>query len=189
MSISTKILLIEDDPGIVMTLRRVLKEEGHDVVVEKRGDSGLALAQKDSFDVVVTDMKLPGVNGLDLVRDLHAAKPRLPIILMTAHGTTETAIQTTKCGAYDYLLKPFEIPEFIDLVEKAIASRRLMTEPVELGGAGEARDSMVGNSRGMQSIYKEIGRVASKPVNVLIRGETGTGKELIARAIYQHSDR
>jgi nitrogen regulation protein NR(I) len=189
MSTTTKILLIEDDPGIVMTLRRVLKEEGHDVVVEKRGDSGLALAQKDAFDVVVTDMKLPGANGLDLVRDLHAAKPRLPIILMTAHGTTETAIQATKSGAYDYLLKPFEIPEFIDLVEKAIASRRLMTEPVELGGAGEARDSMVGNSRGMQAIYKEIGRIASKPVNVLIRGETGTGKELIARAIYQHSDR
>src|SRR5689334_16771301 len=189
MSTTTKILLIEDDAGIVMTLRRVLKEEGHDVVVEKRGDSGLALAQKDLFDVVVTDMKLPGVNGLDLVRDLHAAKPRLPIILMTAHGTTETAIQATKCGAYDYVLKPFEIPEFIDLVEKAIASRRLMTEPVELGGAGEARDSMVGNSRGMQAIYKEIGRVAARPVPVLIRGETGTGKELIARAIFQHSDR
>jgi nitrogen regulation protein NR(I) len=189
MNAAAKILLIEDDPGIVMTLRRVLKEEGHEVLVEKRGDTGLALAQKDSFDVVVTDMKLPGVNGLDLVRDLHTSKPRLPIILMTAHGTTETAIQATKCGAYDYLLKPFEIPEFIELVEKALASRRLMTEPVELGGAGEARDSLVGNSRGMQAIYKEIGRIASKPVNVLIRGETGTGKELIARAIYQHSDR
>jgi nitrogen regulation protein NR(I) len=189
MSAAAKILLIEDDPGIVMTLRRVLKEEGHEVFIEKRGDSGLALAQKDSFDVVVTDMKLPGVNGLDLVRDLHAGQPRLPIILMTAHGTTETAIQATKCGAYDYVLKPFEIPEFLDLIEKALASRRLMSQPVQLGGAGDARDSMVGNSRGMQSIYKEIGRIASKPVNVLIRGETGTGKELIARAIYQHSDR
>ena len=189
MSTSAKILLIEDDPGIVMTLRRVLKEEGHDVFVEKRGDVGLGVAQKDSFDVVVTDMKLPGLNGLDLVRDLHSAKPRLPIILMTAHGTTETAIQATKSGAYDYVLKPFEIPEFLELIEKALASRRLMSEPVQIGGVGDARDSMVGNSRGMQAIYKEIGRIASKPVNVLIRGETGTGKELIARAIYQHSDR
>src|SRR5258705_323898 len=134
-------------------------------------------------------MKLPGLNGLDLVRELHAANPRLPIILMTAHGTTETAIQATKSGAYDYLLKPFEIPEFIELVEKALKSSRLMTEPVELGGSGDAREALVGNSRGMQSIYKEIGRIASKPVNVLIRGETGTGKELIARAIFQHSDR
>ena len=190
MSDVAKILLIEDDPGIVMTLRRVLTDEGHSVQVEKRGDNGLAAAQNDSFDVVITDMKLPGLNGLDLVRELHAAKPRLPIILMTAHGTTETAIQATKSGAYDYLLKPFEIPEFIELVEKALKSSRLMTEPVEIGGgAGDARDALVGNSRGMQSIYKEIGRIASKPVNVLIRGETGTGKELIARAIYQHSDR
>src|SRR5438552_1067041 len=135
MTPAAKILLIEDDPGIVMTLRRVLKEEGHEVLVEKRGDSGLAAAREDSFDIVITDMKLPGLNGLDLVRELHAAKPRLPIILMTAHGTTETAIQATQSGAYDYLLKPFEVPELIALVEKAVASRRLMTEPVELGPA------------------------------------------------------
>src|SRR5215475_5670074 len=189
MSDAGKILLIEDDPGIVMTLRRVLTDEGYSVQVEKRGDSGISAARDDSFDVVITDMKLPGMNGLDLVRELHGAKPRLPIILMTAHGTTETAIQATKSGAYDYLLKPFEIPEFIELVDKALKSARLMTEPVELGGAGDARDALVGNSRCMQSIYKEIGRIASKPVNVLIRGETGTGKELIARAIYQHSER
>jgi nitrogen regulation protein NR(I) len=184
-----KILLIEDDPAIVMTLRRVLAEEGHEVMVEKRGDTGLANAKANPFDVILTDMKLPGVGGMELVRELHAVKPRLPIILMTAHGTTETAIEATKAGAYDYLVKPFEIPELLELVDKAIASCRLMTEPVEMGAAGDSRDSLIGNSRQMQAIYKEIGRIASKPVNVLIRGETGTGKELIARAIYQHSDR
>src|SRR6266436_4753366 len=151
MTTAAKILLIEDDAGIVMTLRRVLKDEGHEVLVEKRGDTGLASAENDSFDVVITDMKLPGLNGLELVRELHAAKPRLPIILMTAHGTTETASQATKSGVYDYLLKPFEIPEFIELVEKALKSSRLMTEPVEIGGTGDAREALVGNSRGMQS--------------------------------------
>src|SRR5262249_29938413 len=130
-----------------------------------------------------------GLGGLELVRELHASKPRLPIILMTAHGTTDTAIEATKSGAYDYLLKPFEMPELIELAEKAVASSRLMTEPVELGEAGSSHDALIGNSRAMQGIYKEIGRIASKPVNVLIRGETGTGKELIARAIYQHSER
>jgi nitrogen regulation protein NR(I) len=184
-----KILLIEDDPGIVMTLRRVLSEEGYSVKVEKRGDAGLSAAKEDSFDVVISDMKLPGLNGLDLVRELHAAKPRLPIILMTAHGTTETAIEATKSGAYDYVLKPFDLPEFIELVEKAFTSRRMMTETVELGTSSAGGGALVGNSRAMQSIYKEVGRIASKPVNVLIRGETGTGKELIARAIYHHSDR
>jgi len=189
MPSAAKILLIEDDPGIVMTLRRVLTGEGHETLVETRGDSGLIRARAEEFDVVLTDMKLPGLNGLELVRELHGAKPRLPIILITAHGTTETAIEATKAGAYDYLLKPFEIPELIGLVQKAVASRRLMTEPVDVGVPGEARDALIGNSRLMQSIYKEIGRIASKPINVLIRGETGTGKELIARAIYQHSER
>jgi nitrogen regulation protein NR(I) len=189
MNGTPKVLLIEDDPGIVMTLRRVLSDEGHDVTIETRGDAGLARAREGDFDVVVTDMKLPGLNGLVLVRELHAIHPRLPIILVTAHGTTETAIEATKSGAYDYLVKPFEIPELIELVERAVASRRLMSEPVELGSSAEGRNALVGNSRVMQAIYKEIGRIASKPVNVLIRGETGTGKELIARAVYQHSDR
>ena len=189
MSDAAKILLIEDDPGITDTLRRVLAEEGHDVVVCKRGDEGLECAAKDSFNVVITDLRLPGLDGLELVRRLHAAKPRLPIILVTAFGTTETAIEATKLGAYDYLLKPFNIPEMIELVRRAADSNRLMSEPVLLGEPGAARASIIGQSPAMQAIYKEIGRVASKPVNVLIRGETGTGKELIARAIYQHSDR
>src|SRR5208337_489068 len=124
-----------------------------------------------------------------LVRQLHANQPRLPIILVTAFGTTQTAIQATKFGAYDYLLKPFQVPDLLDLVEKAAESNRLMSEPVALGPPVAACDALVGTSRVMQAIYKEIGRVASKPVNVLIRGETGTGKELIARALYQHSDR
>jgi len=189
MSASVKILLIEDDPGISDTLQRVLAGEGHDVTVEKRGDDGLARATADSFNVVITDLRMPGLNGLELVRQLHAAQPRLPIILVTAYGTTETAIEATKLGAYDYLLKPFEVPELLDLIRKAVDSNRLMSEPVLLGEPGAARDALVGRSAAMQAIYKEIGRVATRPVNVLIRGETGTGKELIARALYQHSDR
>ena len=189
MNTSAKILLIEDDTGIRDTLRRVLVDEGHSVVVESRGDEGLAHATREPFNLVITDLRLPGLNGLELVRQLHQAKPRLPIILITAFGTTETAIEATKFGAYDYLLKPFNVPELLEIVRKAADSNRLMSEPVSLGGAGAARDALVGSSPAMQAIYKEIGRVASKPVNVLVRGETGTGKELIARAIYQHSDR
>jgi len=188
MNAGAKILLIEDDQGIADTLRRVLADEGHEVTVERRGDEGLARAGRESFNLVITDLRLPGLSGLELVRQLHSAQPRLPIILTTAFGTSETAIEATKLGAYDYLLKPFDMPRLIELVRKAVESNRLMSEPVSLGEAG-AHDALVGQSAVMQAIYKEIGRVALKPVTVLIRGETGTGKELIARAIYQHSDR
>jgi nitrogen regulation protein NR(I) len=189
MNAAARILLIEDDSGITDTLQRVLAAEGHEVAIEKRGDDGLARAVKDAFNLVITDLKLPGLNGLELVRQLHAAKARLPIILVTAFGTTETAIEAMKLGAYDYVLKPFNIPQLIELVHKAADSNRRMSEPVGLGETNQSRDALVGRSQAMQNIYKEIGRVAAKPVSVLIRGETGTGKELIARAIYQHSDR
>ncbi len=186
---ATRLLLVEDDASLADGLRRVLAAEGHEVVVEANGERGLELAETGRFDVVVTDLKLPGLSGLELVRRLHAIRPRLPVLLMTAHGTTETAIEATKLGAYDYLLKPFEMDELIALVAQAVASARLMTEPVALGGEAAAREAIVGQSRVMQELYKEIGRVAARPVNVLIRGETGTGKELVARALYQHSDR
>ncbi len=133
MNAATRILLIEDDSGITDTLQRVLVAEGHDVAIEKRGDDGLARAMKDDFNLVITDLKLPGLNGLELVRQLHTAKPRLPIILVTAFGTTQTAIEAMKFGAYDYLLKPFNIPQLIELVHKAADSNRRMSEPVGLG--------------------------------------------------------
>jgi nitrogen regulation protein NR(I) len=187
MSRRAKVLLVEDDPSISATLERVMAEEGYELKCEARGDEGLARATREHFDVVITDLRLPALGGLELVQQLHAAQPRLPIILITAHGTTETAIRAMKCGAYDYLVKPFEMSELLELVSRAATASRLMSEPV---GIGERKgDSMVGTSRAMQSVYKEIGRIAAKPVNVLIRGETGTGKELIARAIYQHSER
>jgi nitrogen regulation protein NR(I) len=184
-----KILLIEDDASASAALERVLRDEDYDVVAMARGDTGLEEARRNHFDLVITDFKLPGLNGLEVVRQIHTARPRWPIILMTAHGTTGLAIEATKLGAYDYLLKPFEMEELLDLVAKAVASSRLMSEPVELGTGETLRDAIIGNSRSMQEIYKEIGRVAAKPLTVLVRGETGTGKELIARAIYQHSER
>jgi len=189
MNAAAKILLIDDDPGIRDSLQRLLRGEGHEVVIERRGDDGLARATREPFNIVLTDLKMPGLNGLDLVRQLHAAQPRLPIILVTAFGTTQTAIEATKFGAYDYLLKPFEIPQLLELIRRALDSNRLMSEPVALGEAEAGRDALIGQSAAMREIYKEIGRVAAKPVNVLIRGETGSGKELIARAVYQHSDR
>jgi nitrogen regulation protein NR(I) len=187
---STRILLIEDDANLAANLRQVLEDEGFSVTHASRGDDGLRRANTGGFDAVLTDLRLPGLGGLELVRQLHEAQPHLPLILMTAHGTIETAIEATKGGAYDYLQKPFEIPELLALLNKAVEAGRIMREPVALSDApGGGRTALIGVSRAMQEVCKEIGRVATKPVTVLIRGETGTGKELIARAIYQHSGR
>jgi nitrogen regulation protein NR(I) len=189
MTSRSKILLIEDDASIVGGLKKELQVEGYEVAVAERGDKGLAQAKEQLFDVVITDLKMPGLSGLELVEQLHAAKPKLPIIVVTAFGTTETAIEAIKLGAYDYLLKPFDMAELLDLVAKSVACNRLMSEPVEMGEARSNQSAIIGHSRAMQSVYKEIGRVAATTVTVLIRGETGTGKELVARAIYQHSSR
>ena len=190
MSKAVHILLIEDDTSLAGNLSDVLKEDGFIVTVCGRGDEGLRLAGKDEFDVILTDLRLPGLSGLDLVRQLHQTQPRLPAVLMTAHGTIETAIEATKLGAYDYLQKPFEMRELISVLHRAAEASRLMREPVNLPDAPVATGTaLVGNSRAMQDVCKELGRVAARPVTVLIRGETGTGKELIARAIYQHSPR
>ncbi len=184
-----KLLLVEDDASTGASLQKVLRAEGYDVDLATRGDHGLEAATRQSYDLVITDLKMPGLNGMELMSRLHAAKPKLPVIMITAHGTTETAIEATKLGACEYLVKPFEADELLELVSAAVSHSQLMSEPIDMGETKSARFALIGHSRAMQLVYKEIGRVAATPVTVLIRGDTGTGKELVARAIYQHSDR
>src|SRR6266404_3710918 len=184
----SKVLLIEDEEILASALQRVLEVEGHEVFAALDSKQGLAAARTGDFQVVVTDLKMPGLTGMDVIKSLRDSRPRLPVILMTGHHTTETAIEAMKFGAYDYIIKPPDPAELNALVEKAVANSRLMSEPVKLGHAAAfSRAAIVGNSRVMQNVYKEIGRIAAMPVTVLIRGETGTGKELVARAICQHS--
>jgi nitrogen regulation protein NR(I) len=188
---AARILVIEDDTRSAQSLERLLKSQGYAVTLCHCGDDGFARLEQEAFDLVITDFRLPGVDGLELVRQLHATKPRLPIVLMTAFGTTEMAIEATKHGAFEYLLKPFDVAEMLEVVKRAVAGARLMGEPVELGATADTptAQAIVGHSRAMQAVYKAIGRAASTAATVLIRGETGTGKELVARALYQHSDR
>ena len=130
------------------------------------------------------------MNGLETFEAIHALEPKLPVIIMTAYGTTETAIQATKIGAFDYILKPFEIPAMLTVIHQALEAGRFMRTPVQMDvSPGEAsKEAIVGRNKSlMQDVYKAIGRVSTAEATVLIRGESGTGKELVARAIYQHS--
>jgi DNA-binding NtrC family response regulator len=189
------VLIIEDNASLASSLKRAMELDGYEVRTAANASEGLTASKSTALDVVVTDLQLAGPKGLEatagltLIGEMHTAQPHLPVILMTAHHTTQIAIEATKLGAYDYILKPFETQALLDLVSQAIESKRLMSETVELGSAEPDTEAIVGNSRAMQNVYKEIGRVATRPVTVLIRGETGTGKELVSRAIFQHSDR
>ena len=182
-----RLLLIEDDASAGPALQKVLRAEGYPVDLITRGDEGLSAAVHQDYSLVLTDLKMPGMNGLELIRQLHTARPKLPIVLMTAHGTTETAIEATKLGACEYLTKPFEADALLDLVGSAVRSSMLMSERVEMGQSQANAHTLIGQSQPMQNVFKEIGRVAATSVTVFIRGSTGTGKELIARALYQHS--
>jgi len=189
MSSSLRICLIDDDASARSALERVLVGEGYEVICFPDGTHGLAAALVEDFDCVLTDLRMPGVSGLELIDALRDDLPNLPVVLMTAHGTTETAIEATRRGAFDYILKPFEMEELFPIVARAANAGRRGREKVALGAEPPREVALVGQSRAMQAVYKEIGRVADKPVSILILGETGTGKELVARALWQHGDR
>ncbi|MBW2061418.1 MAG: sigma-54-dependent Fis family transcriptional regulator [Deltaproteobacteria bacterium] len=186
-----KILIVDDDPQLRHSFEKLLTDEGHVVKTAPSGELGLELFRNDEFDLVVMDVRLPGINGLETFETIHEIDPKLPVIIMTAYSTTETAIKATKLGAFDYVLKPFEIPEMLNLIQQALEAGHFMRSPVEMDGLPDTitSDAIIGRSKAMQEVYKVIGRVASTDATVLIRGESGTGKELAARAIYQHSQR
>ena len=183
------ILIIDDDDQLRHSFEKLLTQEGHTVKTAPTGEAGIAIVKEPLPDLVITDVRLPGLSGLETFRTIRDIDPQLPVIVMTAFGTTETAIEATKLGAFDYVLKPFEVPDILTLIEQALEAGRFMRSKVEMDAAPEttAGEAIVGRSKAMQEIYKAIGRVSSTDATVLIRGESGTGKELVARAVYQHS--
>ncbi|MEW6187396.1 MAG: sigma-54 dependent transcriptional regulator [Thermodesulfobacteriota bacterium] len=185
------ILIIDDDYQIRESFEKLLTEEGHEVLTAGSGETGLDVLRSVIPDLVLLDVRLPGMSGLETFLALREIDHKLPVIIMTAFGTTETAIEATKLGAFDYVLKPFDIPDILKLIAQALEAGRFMRSQVEIDILGhKASDEIIiGQSKPMQEVYKAIGRVAPTEATVLIRGESGTGKELVARAIYQHSHR
>ncbi|MHB9072729.1 MAG: sigma-54-dependent transcriptional regulator [Desulfobaccales bacterium] len=184
------ILIVDDDAQLRQSFEKILTAEGHAVKTASSGEAAIAMVQAAVPDLVIMDVRMPGMNGLEAFRVMHEIEPKLPVIIMTAFGTTETAIEATKLGAFEYVLKPFEnIQDILALIGQALEAGRFMRSRVELDVAPDtaAADALIGKSKPMQEIYKAIGRVAPTDATVLIRGESGTGKELVARALYQHS--
>ncbi len=174
------------------SFRRLLEKEPLEILTAESGDEGIRLARKSMPDLIVMDIRMGQSSGLDTLKELRQMNPKQVIIMMTAYGTSQTAIEAMKRGAYDYVLKPFDIQHLKDLMFEALAAARAMKQivafPTKLN-AEESGQTIVGNSPVMQQVYKLIGQVAPTSTTILITGESGTGKELVARAIYQNGSR
>jgi two-component system, NtrC family, nitrogen regulation response regulator GlnG len=187
-----RILIADDEDGLRWVLEKGFRGAGYQVTAVKDGTSALREAEAQPFDLILLDIRMPGIDGLTLLGRIRGKRPDAQVVIMTAHGTVETAIQAMQQGAYDYLAKPFDLDEALLLAERALTARRLSQEVISLKtGLKEVWEfgALVGRHPTMQEVYKTIGRVAASDVSVLLRGESGTGKEVVARALHHYSRR
>jgi nitrogen regulation protein NR(I) len=192
-----QVLIVDDEPNLRKILAAQLSRDGYEVMLAEDGEQGLTMLRENHIDLVVTDLKMPKVDGMTLLREALRESPDLPIVMITAHGTVDTAVEALKLGAFDYLTKPFDKDEVRQVVAKALKTRQLAqeeatTDPVGFGSRTNdpgARFGIIGASPGLTDLYAVLERVADSPTTVLITGESGTGKELVARALHEHSTR
>jgi two-component system nitrogen regulation response regulator GlnG len=187
-----KLLLIDDEADVRYSFQRIFDSPEIELATAASGEEGLRLIPKFKPDLVIMDVRMGGISGLETLRRIRQMDAKLLVILMTAYGTTQTAIEAMKLGAYDYLLKPFDVPKLKEIIAKALKAARDMTQVVSYQPLLEEEDyelGIVGRSEPMQQVFKLIGQLAASDATALISGESGTGKELIARAIYHHSNR
>jgi len=185
-----QVLIVDDEPNLRKILSAQLSRDGYDVLSAEDGEQGLAVLREHHIDLVVTDLKMPKIDGMQLLREALREDPDLPIVMITAHGTVDTAVEALKLGAFDYLTKPFDKDEVRQIVAKALKTRALAG--AETTGAQEApgaRFGIIGTSPGITEMYAIIERVSDTPTTALITGESGTGKELVARALHENSSR
>ncbi len=184
-----KLLLIDDEADVQYSFRRIFDSPEIELTTASSGEEGLRLIPRLKPDLVLMDVRMGGMTGLETLRKLRQMDLKLPVIMMTAYGTTQTAIEAMKLGAYDYLLKPFDVPKLKQIVTNALAATRAMKQMVSYEPLLESEDydiGIVGRSEPMQEVFKLIGQLAVSDATALITGESGTGKELVARAIYHH---
>jgi len=187
-----QILVVDDEPNLRRVLSALLARDGYDVETAEDGAQALEILAEHHIDMVITDLRMPRVDGMELLRRALAMDAELPVVIITAHGTVDNAVEALKTGAFDYITKPFDQTEVRTIVKKALRTRDLAateaTRP-EQDGSSENRYGIIGRSGGIKDLYAVLDRVADTPTTVLITGESGTGKELVARALHENSSR
>ena len=193
MQITNKtILLVDDDASLRRVLAHHLTEAGYQVLTAPDGKEGLSVFTEQQIDMVITDIQMPELSGLEMMRRINVMSPDVMVLVITAHGSIETAVEAMKLGAYDYITKPFNREELLLTVSKGLEHTALVRENRSLKQFIESRftlDNIIGNSQAMQRVFNLVEKVARTDLAILITGESGTGKELIAKAIHQHSAR
>ena len=187
-----RLLLVDDEPSILSVLCTLLKAEGYDVTSALGGEKAKDLIKSEEFDLMISDIRMSPVNGMELLKLAHDEYTNMSVIMVTAYGSVETAIEALKLGAFDYVTKPFKVDELLITVQRALEYNKAITENADLKaqlGARYSLDNIVAESSSMQNVCDMIKRVAPTDTAVLIYGESGTGKELIAKAIHAHSRR
>ena len=182
-----RILIVDDEPSIRMVLRAHLTRSGYEVTAAENGAEAIDLLRNEDFHLVVSDLKMPVVDGMEVLAHCKTEYPGLPVILITAHGTVDSAVEAIKNGAQDYVTKPFDSDELLPIIQKALRTEEKGRLVLHEDAAG--RFKIIGQTQRMKQIYSMIEKVARSPTNVLITGESGTGKELVARALHDTSDR
>jgi len=183
------LLIVDDEVNIRRVLSAMLKREGYEVSAAGDGEQALAVLSRSPVDVVITDLVMPRLGGLELLKRVSADFPDVPVIMITAHGTVDTAVEAMKAGAFDYITKPFDQEELKKVIAKATRARDLEREHVHLAAGDGDRPPLVGQSAAIRAVYDVIAKVADSPSTVLISGESGTGKELVAQALHRGSSR
>ena len=183
------ILVCDDEVNLRRVLSAMLRREGYEVLQARDGQEGLELLKSEEIHTVITDLRMPRVDGMELLRHMVQDYPDIPVIILTAHGSVDGAVAAVKLGAFDYVEKPFDQAQIKQLVQTALRTHELRATELRLGGSprGKGRYGLVGNSPAMQAVYNIIEKVADTPSTVLITGESGTGKELIAKALHEQS--
>jgi len=187
-----RILIVEDDASMREVLAFFLSNEGYDIQTAESGEQGLSMLRQDDFDLVMTDLKLGGISGLEVLKGVKNTSNAIEVIVITAYSTVETALEAIKKGAFDYVGKPFKLNELSLIIKKALEKRALFLENQRLRGELQDRykfSNIIGQSKKMKRVFDMIRRVANTRATVLINGESGTGKELVARALHFNSSR
>jgi two-component system, NtrC family, nitrogen regulation response regulator NtrX len=185
--VKSRILVIDDEAEIRRSVRMILEYEGYDVLEASTGPEGVALAEKESPDLIFLDVKMPGMDGLEVLQRIKASNDAIPVVIISGHGTVTTAVEATKAGAFDFIEKPLATERVLVTIRNALDQTRLVDENRTLRRAAETRHQMVGESPGLRQVWDSVKRAAPTNATVLLLGESGVGKELVARSIHRNS--